>query len=259
MASAQLLPPGPMLRRLWPEPAGDVDGPACYDDDRRRSRDDRPYVMLNMVASVDGATAVDGVSKALGSPTDRAIFRHLRELADAVVIGAGTARAEHYGPPRMDEAAVVRRARRGQGPRPVMVVVTRSMVLDWAGSLFDGSEPRPILLAPSTAAVGAGAVREAEVVACGEGSVDLKRALHLLRARGVRTALCEGGPGLNAQLLAAGLVDEVCLTLSPVLAGSNDPRGILAPIDAQGASRVHVSLAHVLEADGFLYLRYRVS
>ena len=247
-----------MVRRLWPDPADEVDAPACYEGERRQARADRPYTLLNMVTSVDGATATGGVSRALGSPTDRAIFRHLRGLADAVLVGAGTARAEHYGPVRLDEATVADRVRRGQGLRPPVVVVTRSMALDWSSPLFDGSEPRPILLVPTSATSGADAAREAEVVACGDGSVDLVDALRLLLARGLRTVLCEGGPQLNSQLLAGGLVDEVCLTVSPLLVGGDHARGIVAPIDTGGSSPVPLELAHVLEADGFLYLRYRV-
>lgn len=253
---------GPSVRRLWPAPVEEVDGLTCYDDSRD-APEDRPYVLLNMVASVDGATAVHGVSGALGSATDRAILRHLRALADAVVVGAGTARAERYGPVRLDEAAMAARVGRGQAARPPVVVVTRSAALDWHSSLFEGSEPRPILVVPDAVAgeVHARAVsegRDADVVACGEQSVDLSCALRLLRARGLSIVLCEGGPRLNAQLLAAGLVDEVCLTLSPLLAGGDHPRGILAPISSDGAPPVPVMLAHVLEAEGFLYLRYVV-
>jgi hypothetical protein len=109
-----------VVKQLFPLPGGDVDVDAAlslYGNQDRRAGPDRPYVVVNMVASIDGVTAVDGVSKALGSPTDRAIFLRLRDLADAIVVGAATARAERYGPARPTSAAQAARLERGQAAR----------------------------------------------------------------------------------------------------------------------------------------------
>jgi riboflavin-specific deaminase-like protein len=239
--------------------ATEVDALAFYGKDDRRPPAGRPYVIVNMVASVDGATAVDGVTKALGSPTDRAIFLHLREIADAILVGASTVRAERYGPARPGTRARAQRADRGQWPRPPIVVVSRSLDFEWSAPFFTEADPPPVLLAPGDAnPVRLESARQhAEVSTYGERSVDLAAALADLRDRGVAVLLCEGGPTLNTELLAAGLIDELCLTIAPRYIGGSTHRGIFAAAPAAGA--VSFDLLHVLEEDGFLYCRYRVA
>ncbi len=247
-----------VVRQLFPPPGGEVDVRSLYGSEDRSLRGDRPYVIVNMVASIDGSTAVDGVTKALGSPTDRVVFLHLRDLADAILVGASTVRAERYGPARTTPAAQAARRQRGQPGRPPIVVVSRSIEFDWDTPLFTDAESRPTLLAPAGTHPDRleRAARAADVVTSGDQGVDLADALsQLKRDRGVDVLLCEGGPTLNTQLLSAGLIDELCLTVAPLLIGGAQPRGIFAP--GSGDAALGLPLAHVLEEDSFLYLRYR--
>lgn len=235
--------------------AAGADPAALYEVERKIPAD-RPYVIVNMVTSLDGATAVEGVSKALGGPADRAIFRRLRGIADAVLVGAGTMRAEGYGPVRCDAATRAARRARGQETVPTVVVVSGSMRLDWASPFFTQADRRPIILTPNDGdptAVGQ-ATGLAEVITSGTGRVDLGAGLRRLRGRGIGIVVGEGGPGLNAELFAEGLVDELCLTVAPAVIGGIAPRGVVA--GWPGAPRRSLSLAHALEDDGFLFLRY---
>jgi riboflavin-specific deaminase-like protein len=246
-----------VLRRLWPPPTAEVEPATMYGGGDRPPRPDRPYVVVNMVAGVDGVTAIDGVTKPLGSPTDRAIFLQLREVADAILVGASTVRAERYGPARPTAEARSRRQARGQSARPPIVAVSRSVDFDWDTPFFTEAEPRPILLLPADADAEkvARARLSAEVITGGIGGVDLTAALAQLRRRGIEVLLCEGGPTLNSQLLHAGLIDELCLTVAPIVAGGNQPRGIFG--GRTEPSSLALRVAHLLEEDSFLYLRYR--
>lgn len=172
--------------------------------------DENPLLRAGFVLSADGAAVLDGSSRALQSPADGAAFAALRAVADAVVVGAGTARHERYGPvrPRPDGAAW--RAARGLSPRPPLVVVTRSGQLD------------PRTRAEDTVFVtcaAAPAARLPGAIVVGEHDVDLPAAVAELRGRGLTHLLCEGGPQLLAGLLQHGLVDELCLTTAAVLVG----------------------------------------
>ena len=187
-------------------------------------------MMINMVASVDGATVVDGRSDQLGGPGDRQVFRALRGVADMILVGAGTVRAEGYQPPRTpDDRMAVVRATAGRSARPRLVVVSGRLDLDPMAPLF--AERLPVDQPPLVATVrSASADRRAalepvaDLIALGETRVDLTGLLATLGDLGARTVLCEGGPDLNHQLLAAGLVDELCLTISPMLVGAPEPQ-----------------------------------
>ena len=184
--------------------------------------------MVNMIASADGATTVDGRSGGLGGAGDRAVFAVLRRLADVVLVGAGTVRAEGYGPPKK--------------PGQKVAVVSRSGRLDWTSELFTSGaglavlpEDGPAVPVPS--------------VRAGHGAVDLASALGQLEGAVV---LAEGGPSLNGQLAAAGLIDELCLTIAPRLVGGEAKRIVVgAP-----AGEPMLELAQLLEEDGFLFCRY---
>lgn len=241
------------MRRLHPDPVDPVDPLDVYGDPPTGVG--RPGLRLNMVASVDGAVAVEGRSGGLSSPADQALFLDLRSVADVVLVGAGTVRAERYGPPRLTEDAVAARERRGQQPLPPLAVVTRSLDLDWSSSLFARPTARPIVITVEDApADGLRRAREvADVLVAGEGTVDLAAAFAELGRRGARTALCEGGPSLNGLLAAAGLVDELCLTLTPLLTAGMAGRIVAGSLPSpQG-----MSVASICEEDGFLFLRYR--
>lgn len=225
-----------------------------------RTTPPRPWVMTNMVTSVDGAVTLAGRSGGLGSDADRAVFRALRSVADVVMAGAGTVRTERYGPVRLDEHLVAARLERGEAATPGLVIVSNSGRLDPDLPLLDpelaADGPLPILL---TCAAGEANARHlgagVEVVIRGDDAVDLTAGLTTLADRGVRTVVCEGGPTLNGALLADGLLDELCLTTSPVIVGGTADR-IVVGSDEQTAS---FALVHLLEAEGTLLARWRRS
>jgi riboflavin biosynthesis pyrimidine reductase len=241
------------MNRLFPDP-GDVDP---VDDYGRLSRaGDRPRVRLNMIASVDGAASVAGRSGALGGPPDKAVFATLRSLADVILVGAATMRTEGYGPARLDDSARARRRQQGLAPVPPIAVVTRACRLDWQSPFFTEAEQRPIILTAASAAPEdrARAAEVADVIVAGDDGVDLTGAVHALGERGHDNVLAEGGPGIAAQLATADLLDELCLTVSPLLVGGDAGR-ILDGTPLEPPQRLE--LHHVLEADGYLFLRYR--
>jgi riboflavin biosynthesis pyrimidine reductase len=214
-----------------------------------------PHVRAGMVTSLDGSAALDGSSLPLSGPADRQVFRALRSVADVVLVGAGTARAEDYGPVRLRPQASGWRAARSRHPQVPLAVVSRSLRLDPAARAFAAGPSRPLVVTC------AAAPRErrrrlaevADVVVAGEGDVDLAAALAALADRGLSRVLCEGGPSLLGDLARAGLLDEVCATVAPVLAGAGP--GLLAG----GLVRpLPLRLVHLLEEDGVLLGRWRV-
>ena len=219
-----------------------------------RGHDDRPWLLVNMVASLDGATAVTGRSGPLGGPGDRLVFGALRAIADIVLVAAGTVRAENYGPPRLPEDAIEARLERGQSPRPRLAVVTASGDLGADATFFD-DDPVPLIITSAQAEgiVSARLSGRAEVVTVGSDRVDFAAALTELGRRGARIVLCEGGPSLNGQLIADDLVDEVNLTIAPLIVGGSSARIV------QGATPVdptRFALERVFEEDGTLFTRY---
>ena len=228
------------MRQLLPFPRDPVDLAALYDDLPQAGS--RPTVRLNMIASIDGATAVAGVSGGLGGPADQALFAVLRSQADVVLVAAGTVRAEHYGPSRIPVA-----------------VISRSCRLDWDSPFFTAAIARPIVVTVSQAPVLERKKAEdvADVIIAGERDVDLAVALDALAERGFARVLAEGGPSLNGQLTAAGLLDELCLTVSPLLVGGEAKRILAGPGSEGLASGPAWRLRSLCEQDGFLFLRYR--
>lgn len=247
------------VRQLLPHPDDDVDVVAAYAGDARPAPASRPWVLVNMVASADGATAVDGRSGALGGPVDRAAFTAIRAVPDVILVAAGTARAEGYGPPRTPPALQDQRRARGQAAKPRIAIVTRRVDLDLGAELFADPASRCLVLVPEdTAAERLAAVATvADVVAAGDGGVDLAACLGHLHDAGVRTVLAEGGPSLLGQLVAADLVDELCLTLSPALVAGGSARIVHGPDLPGGLAPLR--LERVLEQDGTLLLRYVVA
>lgn len=217
---------------------------------------DRPWLRANMIATVDGAASLDGRSGGLGGPADRMVFAVLRSLADVILVGAGTARAEHYRP--VAQAQIWSGLRAGLAPTPAIAVVTRKLDLDDCPSLLAGSaqHAQPILI--TTAAAPADRIAalqgRARVLVAGQSHVDFGQAVAALGGVGYRRILAEGGPHLLGQLATAGLLDELCLTTSPVLAGGSAGR-IVASSDEK-AIATPLSLAHVLADNGFLLARY---
>lgn len=216
-----------------------------------------PALRVNFVASVDGAVTVDGHSEGLSSPADKRVFGLLRMFCDALIVGAGTLRNEGYGPLRLDERRRAWRRAHGLAECPPLVVVSARLDLDPANPALAEAPVRPVVLthanAPAAARAALGAV--ADVLALGDAVVDLPAALAALRARGLRQLLCEGGPVLFGSLAAADLVDEVCLSISPLVAGPGASRIIAGPPELPGGARRY-ALRHALAADDLLLLRY---
>ena len=247
------------MRQLLPHPLDPIDPDRAQRAAARPAPADRPWVLLNMVASIDGATAVDGRSGALGGPTDQAVFGSLRAVADVILVAAGTVRAEGYGPPRPSAARRAQREQHGQAAVPRLAVVSRSLDLDPSAALFarrDDGRDRPLVLTGADAPTHRRAALEevADVRTVGPAGVDLPEALALLGQLGASTVLCEGGPTLNGQLLDADLVDEVDLTVSPLLAGGDALRLIAGAAPTVARHR----LAHLWhdEDDDLLFARY---
>lgn len=226
------------MRQLFPEPIDSVEPLDVYRDLPVVSG--RPTVRLNMIASVDGATAVEGLSGGLGGSADRKVFAALRSLADVVVVAAGTLRAEAYGP----------------GPVPI-AVVSGSLQLDWDTPFFTAATHRPIVVTHGRAPGEAvrRAERVAEVLVAGDGEVDLAGAVQRLGERGFEHVLAEGGPSLNGALAAAGVLDELCLTVAPRLV-AGDAKRILTGRTLAAAP--DLTLWSLCEEDGYLFLRYRL-
>jgi riboflavin biosynthesis pyrimidine reductase len=218
-----------------------------------------PWLRANMVSSLDGAARHDGRSQPLSSDGDMRVFGVLRALADAVVVGAETVRQEGYRPARAREDFRARRAAAGQAPAPAIAVVSSALDLDFSLPLF--TEPlTPTLVltgadAPAdrvTAAEKAGAL----VVVAGEGTrVDPARAVRELAARGLTRLLAEGGPRLLAQFAAAGALDELCLTLAPLVTAGDAMRIMHGPGPGLTEPERFTPVA-ILEEDGFLFTRY---
>ncbi len=220
-------------------------------------REAGPYLRANMVGSLDGAARAEGRSAPLSSDADMRVFGILRALADVILVGAETARQEGYRPAKARAAFAARRAADGQPPAPAIAVISRRLDLDFDAPLFAAPSVPTLLL------TGAGAPRAAldraraagaEVVVAGDGDgVDPARVVRELAARGHARLLHEGGPRVLAQFAAAGVLDELCLTVSPLLTGGDAPRIMNGPSVTPPARYVPRS---VLEEDGFLFTRY---
>jgi riboflavin-specific deaminase-like protein len=244
------------MRQLLPDLIDDVDPVAIYGADTRPTPAERPWVLVNMIASIDGATAVAQRSGGLGGPADRQVFRALRELPDAILVGASTVRTEGYGPVRLDDDACERRRARGQASRPRLVIVSGSLELDTTSALFTDSEIPPIIVTSEAADEQRRRSLEelAEVVTVGDTRVSLREALRILRSMGIATILCEGGPIVNAQLIADDLIDEWCQTYSSLLVGGTSSRAAVGEDAMEPLPRLH--LRRLLEQDGMLLANY---
>ncbi|MFE5186192.1 pyrimidine reductase family protein [Streptomyces sp. NPDC056628] len=217
-----------------------------------------PWLRGNMVSTLDGAAQHDGRSQPISCAADMRIFGTLRALADVVVVGAETVRQEGYRPARARAEFAGARAAAGQGPAPAIAVISASLDLDFGLPLF--TSPLVPTLVVTGAAAPADRVAEAEragarVVVAGDGAgVDPARAAGALAGLGHTRLLTEGGPRLLGQLVAAGVLDELCLTISPMLTAGDAQR--IAGGPAVAVPR-RFELVSLLEEDGFLFSRYR--
>ena len=207
----------------------------------------RPWVRANFATTPNGVIKINGTSSGVSGPPDKEVFRFLRNNCDAILVGAATARAETYSTPRRDS-----------GTPPKLVVVTNSLDIDETSQFLD--QENPPLIATSRLSESENKDRvirisnKAKVLAFGEESVNFIELFSHLFTQGVRMLLVEGGQVVFSQLLLDGLVDELCLTVSPRI-GSGTPTGI-ANIGA--AATVEMTLAGLFEADGYLFCRYLI-
>jgi 5-amino-6-(5-phosphoribosylamino)uracil reductase len=241
------------MRRLLPDPADrpldDADLAAAYAAPPGR------FLRVDFIVSLDGATTVDGVSEGLGSPGDRRVFRVLRALADAVLVGAGTAAAEGYRPVLPGSPVGQLRAALGRPETAPIAVVSRRASVDPASALVTAAVSPTLVVTCAAADPGrrdALSAAGAEVLVCGDDDVDLPAALDALAERGLEQLVCEGGPTLLRSALAAGVVDEFDLTISPALVGGETR--LLGDTPLPDVARLH--LRQVLEEDGLLFTRY---
>jgi len=215
------------------------------------------WLRANMVSTADGAATADGVSGAISGDADRRVFGVLRGLADVVVVGARTVRVEGYGPARPREEFAELRRTAGQAPAPAIAIITNSLDLDFSSALFTDTAVPTIVVTGEAAPAGRLRAAQAvgDVVVAGGGMVELTRAVEALAERGYRRLLCEGGPHLLAQVAGAALLDELCLTVSPLLAAGTASRVLTG---AGPAEPVPLRIGHALEQDAYLFLRYEV-
>ncbi|HEY4605571.1 MAG TPA: dihydrofolate reductase family protein [Blastococcus sp.] len=259
------------MRRLFPAPGGTDASPddAALDD---AALDDAALdeaalveayrlpsgfsLRVNFIASLDGAISVGGRSEGLGSPGDQRVFRVLRALADAVLVGHGTATAEGYGPMTADSAVGRLRASLGRPETAPVVIVSRRASLEPGSRLVTGAVSPTVLVTCEAADAGRRAALTAAgatVLVCGQDDVDLPLALDRLAALGHEHVLCEGGPQLLHTAVTAGVVDELDLSIAPALVGGE--RRLLP----EGLHRTaRLDLRQVLEEDGVLFTRYAI-
>jgi riboflavin biosynthesis pyrimidine reductase len=218
----------------------------------------RCWVRANMIASVDGGATVDGRAGGLAGPGDRVLFKVMREIADVVLVGAGTVRADNYSGALLSAASRQARQARGQSEVPPIAVVTASGALDPNSRLFELTETRPLVFTTNASAVGTRdrLHDQADVVDASSADpirVDPAAVLAELARRGLYRVLCEGGPTLLGDIVASNLLDELALTVAPMLVAGSPPRVV------SSASPVSTELRteHILTDDGgYLYLRY---
>lgn len=242
------------LRRLVPDvAASSVAVELASLDLVSMAHDDRPYTVTNFALTVDGRATISGRSGPIGSETDTAMLVGLRTRVDAMLIGAGTMRAERYGRVVGDPSKRAHREREGLAHDPLAVLVSDSLELPWDAELFSCGQGQVLIFTsadrdPPETATPLSVERHA-------GRVDLVAAMrHLRTERDVRALLCEGGPHTHAELIAAGLVDELFVTFAPKLAGDAGP-GLVEGLPERVRE---LELAWLLEGAGELFARYRV-
>ena len=226
-------------------------------------------VRVNFVSSVDGAAAAAGLSRGLQTPGDNAVFAVLRDLADVILVGAATAAVEGYRPSNPSARRRAIRDGLGLAEAPAIAVMTSSLQLDLSADLFSAAAHAPTLIITGSAAPIASRndiidlagtetkLQLVEAPSGPDGGVDFAAAIAALRELGYQRILCEGGPRLFASGVASGAVDELCLTVSPMLTGPEALRIVAGdPWPLEFAPRLE--LTGLLTEDSALFCRYRI-
>jgi len=237
------------MRSLIPSADGEADLHTHY------ARDwlDAGGVRANFVCSVDGAISASGSSRGLQTPGDNLVFAALRDLADVVLVGAGTATAERYRPAVPSAERMRRREDFGLDRRLPVAVVSGTLRVDADAALY--ADPGTIVFTTQRADRSAVADVTAEVIVCGQAEIDFPAVIAVLAARGLRRVVCEGGPTLFASMADEGLIDELCVSVSPLLSGPG-PGRLSAGVEWPHGHGLR--LTGLLEEDGALFTRYRV-
>jgi 5-amino-6-(5-phosphoribosylamino)uracil reductase len=218
-----------------------------------RATAERPYVVLNMVSSVDGKATLDWRTKGLSGELDRQLFHHLRTQVDAVMVGAGTVRSERYGSLVKTDELREKRVREGLAPDPVAIVVSARLALPADVPLLQDPSQRVVIVTGAAGEI-PGVGPQVEYLRLGD---DLQLALSRLRTEhGVRSVLCEGGPTLNSYLFAAGLIDELWLSLSAKVVGGSAALTIVA--GREQVDPAELEPVSVATGDGDVFTRWRV-
>ena len=214
-----------------------------------------PIVRANFVSTVDGASTIGGLSGPLGGPADKRVFDLLRQLSDVVVVGAGTLRAEGYGAMRLSAEASRWRRDHGLPAQPHFAIVSVSLDLEATSDVFANAPVRPIVVTVDSADDRARQqlARVADVIICGDVRVGARQLVETLSARGLNQLHCEGGPHLLGTLFAEDVLDELCLTTSPLLEGGLSPRIVSGGGDAIS---LPMSLDHVMMSENTLFTKY---
>jgi len=214
----------------------------------------RLWVRANFIASLDGAATHEGHTRGLNNADDKRVFDLLRMLCDVVLVGAGTVRAEGYADLGIDRKAAAWRVGHGLPAEPTLAVVSARLSLTPDMGALARARVRPIIftLERSAPEKRQALSSVADVVPCGTNALDCRAMLAALAARGLRQVLCEGGPHLFGTLIEADCVDELCLTLSPVL--ENGSAGRIVAGSAQTTRGMR--LGHAISVGEMLMLRY---
>ncbi|HEX4225691.1 MAG TPA: pyrimidine reductase family protein [Pseudonocardiaceae bacterium] len=243
------------MQQLWPSSAqptdDDLQALYAYPADLTR-----PWVKVNFISSLDGAATVRGRSGGLGDANDKRIFRLGRQLCDVILVGSGTVVTEKYRGVKPAEVAGVDRSALGLAPVPTIAVVTRNCTIEPTALVITDTEVAPIIYTTSAADESrraAVADAGAEVVLAGSDDVDLHAVIADLGRRGLHRVDCEGGPRLFGSVVAAGLVDELCLSVAPLLTSGDSGRIAVGDFPPEP---LRMNLRSVLHGDGMLLLRY---
>jgi riboflavin biosynthesis pyrimidine reductase len=214
------------------------------------------WVTGHMVAGLDGTAAVDGRVGSLSTTPDQALFRRMRQIADIVLVGAETVRREGYGSIRLDDEAQQQRRRLGQSATPPLALVSRSLAFDWTAKVFadapDDARTHVITCEAADPGRRAEAEQHAEVIVAGDDRVEPAAAMRALADLGRRVVLCEGGPTWLGELVAADRLDELLLSVAPLMGGDPLPVSVTPP----GAGLAQFELKGVMAEDDTLFLRY---
>lgn len=214
----------------------------------------RPWVRAMMVVTLDGAsTGADGLSGSISSEADRLVFAETRRLADVVLIGAGTLRAEHYRPLLAKPEAIAERESLGLAAAPCLVIVSASLQLPWSDPVFSESTIRPMVITVENCdgAALVEAHKHADVTILPGSHVDPRAVLAFLEARGLLRVVCEGGPHLLADFAHAGVINEADITVAPLIIGGGQKVTGTAMFEA-----LRFRLVHSIASEGFLFNRY---